>query len=315
MRTEMLDSSIKPKAAVLLSTFNGAKFLQQQLDSLVIQEDVDVQVFARDDGSTDNTEEILGRYAVYWPQLAHSAGGRNLGPAGSFLDLLFNAPDTYDFYAFCGQDDVWLSTKLARACRRLTEAATDRPGLYCSSVMCVDETLRPLGRRSIGGDASFQHLLFENIAYGTTVVLNAQARILIASRRPEAGVIMHDWWCALCASAFGMIVRDDQANVLYRQHGANVLGSSPNRLKEIYGRLLRFLRNPRGFYPVHAQAEAFNLAFGEHLDATQKVVLQEFLGSRKSLASRLHFALSGKLKHSGLVGGVAAKILVILGLY
>jgi glycosyltransferase involved in cell wall biosynthesis len=301
------------RIAVLISTYNGAAFLGAQLDSLLAQEGVQVEAFARDDGSSDATLGILARYAVHWPHLAAPITGPNLGPARSFLALLAAAPDGFDAYAFCDQDDVWLADKLARAARALARA--DGPALYCSNVLCVDAALRPLGEQTIGGDARFEHLLFENIAFGNTVVLNPAARALIAGRAPERGVIMFDGWCALVVSAFGRVFHDDWAGVLYRQHGANVIGASPGRLRDFFVRLRAFVAAPRRFYPIRAQAAAFLEAYGPDLSPARRRAVEALARSGRSLAARIAYALTGRVVRRRLADALAVRALILLGWY
>ena len=94
------------KILILMSTYNGEKYLSEQLNSLLLQENVNIKILIRDDGSTDNTHKILNFYSSNYPNISWYTG-ENKGPALSFMDLLFNAPES-DYYAFCDQDDVWL---------------------------------------------------------------------------------------------------------------------------------------------------------------------------------------------------------------
>ncbi len=300
--------------AVLLSTYNGAAFLEAQLDSVAAQENVAVEVFARDDGSTDATRTILARFADRWPPLASLEAGPNLGPAMSFLALLAAAPEGFDAYAFCDQDDVWPAKKLAQAKRALA-AATDRPALYCSRVTCVDAELRPLGPGPLKDDGSFEHLLFENIAFGATVVMNAAARRVICSRLPTAGVIMHDWWCALTTAAFGEVIYDPEPGLLYRQHGGNEIGQASGRFSELMRMARIFARAPQSFWPVHAQTEAFLRLWGDELDPARRRYAEALVNSKRSLAAQLGFAATGRIRRSNLAGAAAARALIALGLY
>ncbi|HXV01888.1 MAG TPA: glycosyltransferase family 2 protein [Caulobacteraceae bacterium] len=303
----------KPKVAVLLSTYNGEAFLAAQLDSLLAQESVSLEVFARDDGSSDGTLAILERYSPHWPALATPIGGHNLGPAQSFLALLAAAPGDFDYYAFCDQDDVWLPGKLARAASRLG-VVEGKPALYCSRVICADENLRPLGERWIRGDNRFEHLLYENIAFGTTVVLNAAARSGIVSKPLGPGPIMHDWWCALWTAAFGEIVHDDRwAGVLYRQHGRNVLGARPTRLGEIISRLRLFRRDPDGFWPVRRQAGAFLRLHGDQLGPSERAAIDALLNSDRSFWARVRFAFSRRVVRGD--SGLTARLLILVDRY
>ncbi len=304
-----------PSVAVLLSTYNGEAFLQAQLESLALQQGVAVQVFVRDDGSSDGTLAVLRSFAHLWPQLAAPFTGANLKPAMSFLELLRSAPEGFDYYAFCDQDDVWLPDKLSRAAASLQDMPPSKPTLYCSLVTCVDRDLHPLGPPRIDRDGRFKHLLFENIAYGNTVVMNTEARRLISSRKPLRGVIMHDWWCALTVSAFGAVHYDERSGVLYRQHGRNMVGASQSRVAEV-GRLVAALwRDRRQFWPVHAQAAEFLRLYGDQLASDRRRLVQDLVTSRRSLPARIRFAISGHMTRSNFLGAVAGRALVVAGWY
>lgn len=304
---------MSPRIAVMLSTYDGAPWLAAQLDSLAAQEGVEVEVFARDDGSHDATREILARYADRWPRLAGASAGPNLGPAMSFLSLLAAAPDGFDGYAFCDQDDVWPPQKLVRACHAL--AGAERPALYCSQVMCVDADLAPLGAAPVKDDPRFEHLLFENIAFGVTVVMNAQAARLVRSRLPERGVIMHDWWCALVVSAFGEVIYDPEPGVLYRQHGGNEVGQGVSPLAELARQARRLRRDPGRFWPAHAQAREFLRLWGEDLALARWALVQAFVESKRSLGARLAYAAAGPIRRERLADALVARALVAAGLY
>lgn len=311
----MTTGAAAPRVAVLLSTYNGEAYLEAQLDSLAAQEGVSVEVFVRDDGSRDGTPQILARHAGRWPQLAQPLGGANLGPARSFLDLMARVPEGFDFYAFCDQDDVWLPHKLDRAARRLQDEAADGPALYCSRVMCVDKDLRPLGPSLPMGTGRFEQILFANMAIGNTVVMNAAAAALVRSRLPERGAIMHDWWCALVISALGRIVFDEEPGVLYRQHQANAIGALPNRLASILSQIPGLLRDPKAFYPIHAQAAEFLRLFGDRLDPARLELVRALVESRRSLLSRLRYALLGRMPRTTLLGALSGRALVAANLY
>ena len=305
-----------PRIAVLISTFNGEAWLEAQLDSLLAQRAVAVEVFARDDGSSDGTRAILARYATHWPTLATPLGGDNLGPAASFLALLAVVPEDFDAYAFCDQDDVWLPDKLARAFSRLTETAAEGAALYCSRVMCVDAELRPIGPAPIKDDGRFRALLFENIAFGVTVVMNRAAALLARQKLPQRGtIIMHDWWCALVISAMGEVIYDPEPGVLYRQHGANQIGQKVGKLSEIARLVRMFARAPRRFWPVRAQAAELLRLWGEALAPADLALAEGFVASNRSLGARLAYALAGPVTRTDALWVAAARTLIALGLY
>jgi glycosyltransferase involved in cell wall biosynthesis len=303
------------RVAVLLSTFNGASYLEAQLDSLAAQQGVEVTVYVRDDGSTDATTTLLGERSAAWPRLTEPMTGPPLGPAKSYLTLLAAAPDTFDYYAFCDQDDVWASDKLARAVSFLASRADAGPALYCGRVTYVDDRLMPLGDSALDPDHRFEHLLFENIAFGNTVVMNGAARRLIVSVAVPNDIVMHDWWCALVVSAFGDILYDEAPRVLYRQHTANVVGASASRIGEILRHARVFLRDRGRLYPNHRQAVAFMRLYGERLTPSRKAMVAGLVASRDSVAGRLSYAARGPIVRRRRLDAVAARLLVATGCY
>jgi len=303
-----------PRVAVLLSTYNGARFLDEQLVSLRDQRGVEVVLHARDDGSTDATREILARHADRWPALADLPSGPNLGAAHSFLELLRTAPDGADYYAFCDQDDVWLPGKLQRAVNFI--AADEGPALYCSNVTCVDEQLQVLGVPAANGDTRFQHLLFENIAYGCTSVMNRAARALITTPPPPGRLTMHDWWSVLVVAAVGgRIHYDPEPAILYRQHGANAVGGEATAAARMWKQFMLIARSPRGGYAIHAQAAELIRLYGEDMPDAARRAADRLVASKRSTLARLTYALGREVTRTRAVDALAARGLVALGWY
>ena len=304
-----------PKIAVLLSTYNGEAYLAAQMESLAAQDSVVVDVFARDDGSTDGTVGVLRAYAHLWPRLAEICSSSNLGPATSFLELLRSVPVDFDYYAFCDQDDVWMPDKLSRAVQKLLTTDSGTPALYCSRTLCVDQDLRPIGERPLMGTGRFEQLLFTNIAAGNTMVLNAAAAAIIRLSAPGRAVIMHDWWCALVISALGVVVCDEHSSILYRQHQLNVLGAAPGRLAGLALQFKIFIRNPRSFYPIHAQAAELLRLYGDQIALRERRIAEALVASRRSLVSRIRYAAFGKIARWDLLGSVGTRLLIAFDWY
>ena len=132
----------KVNVAVLMSTYNGKKFIREQIESILNQKgDYLIDLWVRDDGSTDGTQEILEEYASQKKLKMYK--GYNLGPALSFLDLLKQCWD-YDYYAFSDQDDYWNSDKIKIGVNSLKEMSGLQ--LYFANAELVDSNLRPIGR-------------------------------------------------------------------------------------------------------------------------------------------------------------------------
>ncbi len=303
------------RVAILLSTFNGGATVEAQLDSILAQEQVTVEVFVRDDGSTDDTIERVKTYTKYWPRLLNTIGNVHLGITASYLTLLRSAPDNFDGYAFCDQDDVWLPDKLVRAMTKLANSETYRPTMYCSAATCVDSELRPLGDIWLGDDTRFEHLLFENTTFGATSVLNPAARALISEYTPEPRRLAPDWWCALCVAAFGDIICDRTPTILYRQHQNNTTGAHPRYMENLFRQLPRFLADPAGFFNIHAQALEFERLYGNRLSADSRRALGALTRSKRSLTNRIGYALFGRVVRRDPLRALAVRLLIAAGLY
>ena len=213
--------------AVLLSTWNGERYLPEQLASLAGQLDADWTLLWRDDGSADETVTVLEAFAASRPGrcVRPPVPEGRLGAPGSFFALLREAPPDLPV-AFADQDDVWLPERLARGLDSLARCDPSRPALYCARQRLVDSQLRPLGLSAeLRRPPGFPTALTQNIATGCTMMLNPAATRLVASSTPPAGTL-HDWWCYLVvAAAGGALVVDETPSVLYRQHGGNAVGA------------------------------------------------------------------------------------------
>ena len=176
--------------AILLATYNGEKYLQAQLDSLVTQSHSDWVLLWRDDGSTDGTRAVMQRFnatigAARCIEITGTDG--RIGATASFMTLLRAAAD-YPLVAFADQDDVWLPEKLARAVAGLDAVTDSEPGLDRARHLVVDAELHPRGelfrlRRPPG----FPDALVQNVVTGCTAMLNRTAATLIAATDPPAG--------------------------------------------------------------------------------------------------------------------------------
>lgn len=225
---------------VLVSTYDGIDFFDEQLNSLLRQNYKEIKILIRDDGSSDpNFIEYLQN--IKNPDILIKFE-KNIGVVKSFFTLLQTSDDEANYYAFCDQDDVWLPEKIDRAVLFLNENK-HIPCLYCSDAYLVDKKLSGINRNFMHGKQGFalKNVLIRNSSLGCTCVINKKLRDLILKSFPDLNnVIMHDWWCAIIAAAFGKIVYDNQKTVLYRQHDNNQIGAGKNadlkRIKKIFAR-------------------------------------------------------------------------------
>jgi rhamnosyltransferase len=216
-----------PKVLVLLAAYNGARWIRQQIESILLQEGVDVQIAVRDDGSTDGTREELARFADQ-PKVTFLPGSAPTGSAaGNFLALIRETSAAgADFIAFADQDDLWDRDKLARACRRLD--AEDSAG-YSSATQAVWEDGRQLILRPSGAPTC-SDFLFEGAGQGCTFVLTAgfygRLRHLLSRRELTCNLHYHDWAIYALARSWGLRWSfDPEPSMHYRQHASNDTGA------------------------------------------------------------------------------------------
>ena len=224
---------------VLMSTYNGEKYLKEQIESILSQS-VPVEIVVRDDGSTDSTQQILDEYSKKGKLTWYS--GNNLGPGKSFFSLVQDAPFA-DYYAFADQDDVWCNTKVESGIIKLTQLPANVPSLYCSAFTPVDSSLLPIvcKEEQKTKPLTLGNALLENIAPGCTYIFNRKA--IEAFRKYKMDYItIHDWDLYRIVMALGgNVVYDDEPHILYRQHGNNAIGfQSKSTLYHWYARIQRF---------------------------------------------------------------------------
>ena len=259
------------RTVVLMSTYNGAAYVEEQLRSILAQLPEDGRVLVRDDGSSDGT---LARVQALGDARISTCSGRNLGFGASFLSLLGEVPADAELVLFSDQDDVWLPGKIERA-RRALQALGDGPALYGSAQLLVDEQLRPLQpTRPWPKAPSFRGALVENVITGCTAALNGAAVRLLQQAGVPEGVRFHDWWAYLVVSAFGKVVFDPEPTLMYRQHGANQIGHGAGwwgRQRQI----VAFLRRHDWAGILLAQVAALQRHYGNALPAPARALVEQ----------------------------------------
>lgn len=230
------------KIVVLLSSYNGEKYLCEQLDSLINQSLRPSQIIIRDDGSTDNTLAILDKYCSEYDFISYEKG-ENLRPAKSFMELIRKAPAA-DYYALCDQDDVWFKDKLKRAAGLLQKEDDSLPLLYCGRFILTDEKLNPIESEvsDLYSYTDFAHSLLYTTSPGCTMVFNRKALdYIIRYDMDREYAIIHDSIIHKVVAMFGKVILDMEPMMYYRQHGRNEIGLDGNIIKANLNRIKRFL--------------------------------------------------------------------------
>ena len=270
-----------PKVAIIMSTYNGEKYLGQQLESILQQTYRNIDIFVRDDGSTDGTLAILYKYANKNKNIYIEQGG-NLGFAPSFLKALSGVKG-YDYYAFCDQDDVWLDFKIQRAVEKLEKYPNDQPLLYGSSYDYYDMGLNFCEHakhpKRIG---SFIGSLSEGLTIGTCMVINSATRELILRADPDK-IYAHDCFTNMACSALGKIIYDSKPTIKYRRTGNNASPQGYSFFKLQVYRVKNFLIG-LDIQRINQQNQHFIEVFYDELSPEDQKIADLFRG--KNTASK-----------------------------
>lgn len=218
------------QVAILLALKDGARFIEAQLDSLLVQSHPDWDLIVSDDGSADDGAARVRDWADAHPGVGvQMTRGPGRGHAQNFLHLLGSLDPARPFAAFCDQDDIWLPGKLDRALAALSTVPEGRPALYFGRVWICNQALFHLKRSDFWPRTpSFANALVQNIAPGNTIVLNRAAiRLIQAASRGVDRIGAHDWWAyQVIIGAGGLVLSDPAPLLLYRQHDRNVIGAN-----------------------------------------------------------------------------------------
>jgi len=287
----------KPTVAVLMSTYNGEKYISEQIDSILSQKDVNIKLYIRDDGSYDRTISIIQQYNTL-DNVELIVDGENVGPGNSFMRLLYNYAglEGVEFFAFADQDDIWFSNKIAVAVEKLGDCKQAK--LYCSNqnifkngMDCGLRYTEPQDITLIG------HITKNTIAGCTFVFTKKLAKIIAESRHVDEELLkyrLHDAWVILVAICCGKVFYDGESYMNYRIHNANVVGVKKEcvltKLKKL-GRLVDSRRKDRNVRMK--TAEQLLLCFPK-INKKNSGILSVIANYQKDVGSRMRLLRDGR---------------------
>lgn len=266
------------KVHILMSTYNGEKYISDQIDSLLNQHNVEISLSIRDDCSSDNTIKIIRTYIDRYSSIELFTG-ENLRPAKSFIWLVEHCVNDSPYFAFCDQDDVWLPDKLYAAVEQLKEFDS-KPALYYCSTQNVNEILKPMDR--LYTNPKHTTSLADSIATGSlvpgcTIVFNQKLMSLLKKHNPQ-NITMHDTWVHLvCLTCGGIVIGDATPHILYRQHGTNVIGSGK---KSVISRLNKICHSN---YQYSKMITELYFAYNEDASDKSNTILKNYVGYQHNI--------------------------------
>lgn len=233
------------KIAILMATYNGEKYICQQIDSILSQTCKDWELYIHDDGSTDNTIAVVESYVEKYPNKIHLIDGKSTGGAKYNFFYMFGQVEA-PYYMTCDQDDVWLDKKIELTYDKMLtiENKADVPCLVYTELRVVDSELNTIADTMSGYQSldchkrTINQFILQNSVTGCTMMVNMALRDKMLRITDIDNTIMHDWWAALVAAQFGKTAFIDEPTILYRQHGDNSLGAlGINKLSYIVRRV------------------------------------------------------------------------------
>lgn len=250
---------------ILLATYNGERYLAEQLDSILAQTEQNWRLVIQDDCSTDGSVAVATRYANTYSDRIKVI--QRAAPSGSAKNNFFSMLQYVDteYWMTCDQDDVWLPNKIEvtlEAMRRLDTKHPDVPLLVHTDLTVIDQNRNILAKSLFSYQKldskrdSFANLLSQNIVTGCTALMNHA--LLDRIRAIPVAALMHDWWFALVAAAFGKIMFVEQQTVLYRQHGKNSVGAkSAGDFFYLFKKALQGKKTKKALEDTQVQARYF----------------------------------------------------------
>jgi glycosyltransferase involved in cell wall biosynthesis len=301
----------KKKVAILMATYNGSKFIREQLDSIINQKDIEVHFYISDDSSTDDTLNILGEYFKKYPNNFKELYKVNFKhPTKNFLSLSIKVPE-YKYYAFADQDDVWFEDKLITAISILESGYA----LYGGRTQFTDEYLNTFGFSQLFSlPTEFGNAIVQNIAGGNTMVFDNVAMSFLRKVKNHP-ITSTDWLLYLLVTFHGKkVFYDKNPKILYRQHSKNDHGTG----KSLYSRLGRFIFLLNGKYKLFNN---MNVKMLKEIIDNQPLhnlkILDDFEFLRKKMSFRIScfkFLKESKIYRQTLIGNLLLKFALFFGL-
>lgn len=273
----------KCKVKVLLSAYNGEKYISQQIDSILQQTYDNIELYVRDDGSKDGTYAILEEYEK--KALITLIKGNNKGFIASFFDLLKYCGEA-DYYAFADQDDVWNENKIEMAIEKMEKANQNIPVLYFSNYDFYTQDLeyQGVGNRGIK-KPSFLNSLLDCMPLGFNIVFNKKAYEAVVNCIPQNSC-GHDWWMYMVCAGLGQVIYDERPTVKYRRHSSNVSAGGMSFWKFQIWRFKKFFLN-NYFANIRNQLMEFEELYGASLKDKDRKVLALFTGKRYNIVNTI----------------------------
>ncbi|NLL73115.1 MAG: glycosyltransferase family 2 protein [Clostridiales bacterium] len=305
--------------SIVMATYNGEKYLEEQIESILSSTFQDFEIYIYDDGSKDSTMEILNKYNRQYPdKIKVFQNEKNLGVTRNFLNAVNGTRS--DYVMFCDQDDVWKKDKIARTLKRMRQMEVqfekELPIAVFTDAHVVDGNLGMihesffLSGRLNPKLTDLPHLLMENKLIGCTVMINAALRKVLQSSPLPEKARLHDGWIGLIASSLGKVGFIKEATLLYRQHESNVVGNK-SFLSYILNRVGNLRKQKRALLELQHQAGEFARLYQDLIDESKLELITRFSKlHQENFVRRRIIIIQNKYLKTGIIRNIGLMIIV-----
>lgn len=294
---------------VLLSSYNGEKYIKRQIDSILQQREVDIHLLIRDDGSHDKTVEILSTYQRDFPQKIQVILGKNIGYKKSFFDLIQRAGE-YDYYAFADQDDFWFADKEISSIQKMEADSDECAKLAQVDLVFTDENLKPLhpvpAKRNVFIMCHDQ-IYADDIFQGCTMTWNKKAMQLFKQYTPQAN-FSHDHWIGKVCYLLGKIYFISEEKMDYVRYENNV-SATEDRFRCRLLRLKKFFRQDISVYDNFGP-DLLN-GYEKQLSNHDVKMCRDFSSYKNDLAAKIRLIANRKLKRDTMIATLFYKLNIL----
>lgn len=301
------------KVLILMSTYNGGNKIFNQVDSIMMQENVDIHINIRDDGSNENTIKILDSIKNKYHEKVNVIKGNNIGWKRSFLELVYCSDDTYDYYGFSDQDDIWLDKKVINCIKIAEEDTYAGPKLvHCNSVSVTpDLKERDEQEKRVAVPPSFKDALSTEYFQGCGMLWNSKAMKLIQSHRPENEDLAHDFWVGLVLYLFGKVYFCEEPQFYHIRYGDNS-STDGNTSK---GRMKRFKSLFSGKNAYMNPAQDLINCYGDILPQTENEYLNKIVNYKNNLKYKMEILFDNNFRRPTLSATALFKVAILIDKY
>ncbi|MFV0344140.1 MAG: glycosyltransferase [Anaerocolumna sp.] len=308
---------MKYQVNVILAAFNGIKYIEEQLNSIIDGDYPYVKVWVFDDGSTDGTDDFIREYEKKYPKkISFYKNTENKGLTKNFLEGVIMVSDkvkessstdqTTHYFMYSDQDDYWHKDKISRTLLKLRSTEKKygyhKPIAVYTDALVVDENLGLMNasfHKSNNLDVTktdLPHLLMENKLIGCTMMFN-QELVKKLGNQLNDDIRYHDWWVALIAATFGHIGYLKESTISYRQHGKNIVGDQSFQ-KYVLNRLKNLKDQRSAIEKNILQAQLFYKIYGDSLNSSDRLIIKKFINinSQNWFGKRVTIIKNGYLK-------------------